>query len=612
MRKPSRNPKKAMLYTLMSCAFLLQLQGNAYATEETEFQLDQVIVTAARVPQTVAATPNNVTVITNQELRNKGARTLADALTGVTGIVVKNYGGTGEPSIAYIWGSDRIVVLVDGKRMNLPQGIGSGSAGVNLNTFLLGDNVERIEVVHGGASVLYGADAVGGVINIITRKTQEPQTTMSAAGGSYGAGYYSLSVSGQEKNTYWQLSGVQETSDGQRSNSAYKGKNGAIRLDQDLSKGEAITFTYDYYDSQAGIPGPLFFPSPASNQDISRHDWSVAYSKVHADGSRTVRYYDNSQIYSGVYYGSRFRHQNTVQSLEYQDNAKLGADNVLTWGVEYRQGKVASTNEQNGLNKDTTRAVYLQDKYRINAASSLAIGLRHDDNNLYGTHLLPQAAYLYEANGNVSYFANWSKVFKAPKFDDLYGDDGYGNTGNPNLKPESGWTAEIGVKGKLSSVTETNISVFKRRLTDAIRWLPDSNSVFHPYNIDSYQATGINLSLTTKMSAVTTADFGYTYLDSSDGNNNNTGESHNTFHVGLNLRNGNVSQSIQGIYQDQSGVKANRIPGNFVVNTHTQFSLDKKTAVYLKVSNLFNRQYQASKGYPANSRTVLLGVRRSL
>lgn len=590
----------------------LLCSSQVWAAEDTNFQLDQVTITAERTNQTVGSTPANVTVITGAELQNKGVRTLADALTGVSGIAVQSYGGAGGKAIPFILGTDRVVVLVDGKRMNLPQGIGVGSGGVDLNTFILGDNIERIEVVHGGASTLYGADAVGGVINIITKKGQSStQTTTTVAGGNYGGRYYALNTGGQENKTHWLLSGVQDSNDGQRTNSAYKGKNASFRLDQDLAKGESLTFTYDYYGSHAGIPGSLSWPSLSDFQDILRHNWSLGYVKEHADGSRIFRYYDNDQIYSGENSGS-FWHKNTVRVFEYQDSAKLNAANLLTWGGEWRKDKVVSTGEGNTLRDDITKAVYIQNQYSFNSAAKLTFGLRRDDNSLYGTHWLPQAAYLYQINAKTSYFANWAKVFKAPKFDDLYGDDGWGDTGNPNLKPETGWTAETGIKSKLSSGSEMTLSVFKRDITDAIRWMEASDFTFHPQNIDRLKTTGFNASLTTKLSPVTTADFGYTYMDSRDQNGDNIGDPRNSFHIGLNIHDGKLTQSIYGIYKDQSGTTLTQVPGHFIVNTNTNYVISKDTSLFLTINNLFNRQYQDVKNYPANGRTVLLGVKQTI
>lgn len=601
--------QKRILLTLAASTCLYT--SPAWAAEEV-FQLDQVIVTADRMAATVNDTASNVTVITGDELKNKGARTLADALTGVSGVVVKRYGGGGEKAIPYIWGTDRVVVLIDGKRMNLPQGIGTGNGGVDLNTFLLGDNIERIEVVHGGASTLYGADAVGGVINVITKKgNSSTPTTATVAGGSYGGRYYGFNTGGQKNKTHWQFSATQDSSDGQRDNSAHKEKNASFRLDQDLAKGENLTFTYDYYGSHAGIPGSLTWSSLTDTQDILRHNWSVGYSKEHADGNRNIRYYDNEQIYSGNNSGS-FRHQNKVRAFEYQDSVRLNEANVLTWGGEWRKDKVVSTGESDGPHDSTTKAVYIQEQYSFNSAAKLTVGLRRDANSLYGTHWLPQAAYLYQINPKTSYFANWSKLFKAPKFDDLYGDDGWGNTGNQNLKAETGWTAETGIKSKLSSSSEMTLSAFKRDITNAIRWLMASDSTFHPQNIDRLKTLGVNASLTTKLSNVTTADFGYTYMDSRDQNDNNIGDPRNSFHIGLNIKQGKLSQSIYGIYVGESGTTSGQVSSHFVANTNTTYELNKNTSMFLKVSNLFDKQYQDVRNYPANGRMIMLGIKQTI
>lgn len=602
--------KKKIAVTLAASTLFCTCQ--AWAAEDTVFQLDQVTVTADRVAQTIGGTAANVTVISGTELDNKGARTLADALTGVSGINVQRYGGTGQKAIPYIFGTDRIVVLLDGKRMNLPQGIGSGAGGIDLNTIVLGDNIEKIEVVRGGASTLYGADAVGGVINIITKKGEgSTRTTVSTGGGNYGAQFYALTTEGQVNKTHWQLSGSQNSHDGQRTNSDYKGKNISLRVDQDVSANETLTFTYDYYGSHAGLPGSLSWPSLTDFQDILRHTWSAAYTKNHTDGNLILRFYDNDQVYSGEN-NSSFRHRNTVKSFEYQDSAKLDANNLLTWGGEWRKDKVISTAEGNKPFDGTTNAFYVQNQHRFSDAAKLIVGLRRDDNSIYGTHLLPQAAYLYQFNERTSYFINWAKVFKAPKFDDLYGDDGYGNTGNPNLKPETGWTAETGIKTRLNTANEITLSVFRRNINNAIRWTVAPDYTYHPHNIDGYKATGVNASFISKLSSVTSTDVGYTYLDSRDKNDNDVGEPRHSYHIGINVNQGKLKQGIYCLFQDKSGTGISQVGNQLIVNTNTNYSIDKNMSVFLTINNLFDKQYQAVKGYPADGRTILLGVKRTI
>jgi len=597
--------------------------GHAWAAEDTSqdtnFQFDKIIVTADRVSQTVGEAPANVTVITGAEIKQKGARTLAEVLTGVSGVSVKAYGDTGQAAYAYIFGTERVVVLVDGIRMNLPQGVSSGAGGIDVNTLLLGDNIDRIEIVRGGASTLYGADAVGGVINIITKKgSNSDKTTATVAGGNYGTRLYELSAGGTENKTHWHLTGTKDTTDGQRSNSAYEGKKAALRVDQDLSENEGLHFTYDYYGSHAGMPDGLSAASSAYSltdfQNVLRHYWSLGYTKQHGAGSRTLRYYDNEQVYSGESYAEVFRHQSTVRALEYQDSAQWSVANLVAWGGEWRQEQVKSTGEQDAWRDRTTKAVYLQNHFQLNTASKLTLGVRRDENNVYGTHWLPQAAYMYQINSKTSYFANWAKTFKAPTFDDLYGYyySGY-MVGNVNLKPESGWTAETGIKSRLSAASELSVSVFKREISDAIEWAYNASSyTWKPENIEQYKATGVNTSIITKLSPQVTTDFGYTYLESCDQTGADVGDPRHSIHLGINVQHENWTQAVYGVYQDKTGTGTSRVGGHFIINANTNYSLKKGTILFLTIKNLLDKPYQEVYDYPASRRTVLFGIKESL
>ena len=492
--------KKQIVLSLAIGTLFVASPVCVYADDDNIFQLDQVEVTANRIEQKVSQSPNDVTIIGGDQLQHKGITNVADALNGVSGVIVESNGGAGGKTIPYILGSDKVVVLIDGKRMNLPQGVAGSHGGVDLSTMMLPGNIDHIEVVRGGGSALYGADAVGGVINIITKKsTGETHSTATVAAGNYGGRLYELTVGGQENKTHWFIGGHQDQNDGQRVNSAYKGKSANIRLDQDLRAGEALSFTYNYYGSHSGNPGSLAYPSSTDYQNILRHDWSLAYTMGHDDGNRTVRYYDNEQLYSGNVSGSDFRHKNKVRAFEYQDSARLNSANLLTWGGEWRKEEVTSTGEGNATHDGVTKALYIQSQFSASQRATWTAGgaMRRDDNSRYGTHWLPKLSFLYQATPQTSYFANWGKVFKAPSFDDLYGDDGWGNTGDPNLRPETGWTADMGVKSKLNDTSEATLSIFKREISDAIRWLPDANNswIYHPYNVDQLTTLGMNLDL---------------------------------------------------------------------------------------------------------------------
>ncbi|EAX48010.1 TonB-dependent receptor [Thermosinus carboxydivorans Nor1] len=603
MNKRTKSLVKRIASTLAMGTLLLV--NPVQAAEDPVFQLDQITVTAARVPQTVATAPGDVTVITGEQLEQKGARNLAEALEGVPGVVVLRNGGPGELAIPYILGTDRIVVLIDGKRMNLPQGIGSGAGGINLNNILLSDNIEKIEIVRGGGSVLYGADAVGGVVNIITKRgTGNVKTIVNSGFGSDATSRFNLSNQGSEKGWHWYITGLKEATEGQRPNSDYRGKNATLRLDRELNETEGLSFTYDYYGSHSGNPGN-YLGSMQGINDYLRHNWSIGYSDKHGDGERVVRFYNNE--HERTYYAlpgmDKYFYKNKVRAIEYQDSAQIDYKNYLTWGSEWRKEVVSTAVYAPDTVRDRIiKAIYLQDQYKLNGRTSATMGMRYDDNSQYGAKWLPKIALAYKADNSTNYFANWGKVFKAPKFDDLYN---WG--GDPDLKPETGWTSEVGVKKRLAVDSEVTFSLFKRDLIDAIDWKQVGPDDWKVQNVHHLTTKGATLSFATKLTQAVSANIGYTYLDSRDENNNQQ-VPYNTFNLGIRLQQGKFSQEIYGKYVS----KTSDVSSYFVWNTTFNYTMTKGQSLYLTISNLFNKHYQEVPGYPAQERAIFLGIKQSL
>ena len=602
--------QQAILCALAVSALLSQASSITYAAEQEEFGFDQVVVTANRVPQTVASTPADVTVITAKQIEQKGARNLADALEGVPGVVVARNGGPGEISVPYILGTDRVVVLMDGKRINIPQGIGSGNGGVNLSTIMVADNIERIEIVRGGNSVLYGADAVGGVINIVTKKgVGKAKTQVDIGGGSNSTSKFNVYHQGEENGWHWYVTGTQENTDGQRPLSDYKGKNSTFRLDKDLSKTENLSMDFDYYSSHAHTPGNITGTWAPTIEDYLRHNWSIAYSDKHVDGEKTIRFYNNQQERTSVIpaFFSQYLYKNNVRALEYQDSAKVNDRNDITWGGEWRKETVTTADYGTTPNHDRIiNAVYLQDRYKINDRTSSIVGMRYDHSDQYGTNWLPEISVIHEIDKQTSYFVNWDKVFKAPKFDDLYTpfDSRWGG-GDPNLKPETGWSAETGIKKQLSKESDVTVSLFKRELNDAIKWVASGNQ-YNAENIEHLTDQGATVAFATRLSPVLLANIGYTYLDSRDEANKQQAP-YNTLNIGVKLQQGKFTQNINGRYVE----KNNDVASYSVWDTSLNYAMSKNQSLYFNGANLFNKKYQVVNGFVAQERSIFFGIRQS-
>lgn len=271
--------RKKLLVCLLSLGSIIPL-NLASAEELEEFTLDPIVVTATRTVSRNMDIPASMTVISPEEIQNKGAVTLADALEGLPGVSVVRYNGRSGAAYVFLNGTDQVVMLIDGVRINSVQGVASGTGGVNLNGYgINAETIERIEVMRGGGSSLYGADAVGGVIQIFTKAGSEKTFNyFGAAFGNQDQQLYKVGTSGKYKKYSWRLSGNFYETDGYRLNGNSRDKDLSIRLDRDTNGGK-LFFTYDHNSKKAGYPGSLAFPSLTDNGLVINNRFSLAYQK---------------------------------------------------------------------------------------------------------------------------------------------------------------------------------------------------------------------------------------------------------------------------------------------------------------------------------------------
>ena len=570
----------------------------AKAEELAEFTLDPIVVTATRTVSRNMDIPAGATVITAIDLENKGAITLADAFRGVPGMSVSSRGGYGAngQAIAYIGGSKAVVVFIDGVRMNDVQGIASDEAGVDLNRFGIDPNmIDRMEVVRGGGSVLYGADAIGGVINIFTKKgSGTPVTNIGVAVGHDEQKMFRLGNSGSNKDFHWRINGTFFESDGYRENGFNRNKDFSLRVGHDVNNGGEVFFSYDLAEHKYGFPGPINAPTLNDNGTSTYHIFTTGYRK----DDFSVQYYHKEKQYKGIEF-TFFKHTETSDGLMYQDSAEAGENHLLTWGVDLRVASIKSTLyvPANEKHKRWTDAYFLQDTITIGRKWLITPAVRFERNNDFGDRWLPKVGAVYKAGKDLSFYANWGKVFISPNFDQMY--TGFG-MGNPNLRPETGWAMELGAKKILNDKHEVNISFFKRNLKDHIIYLPPT---FQATNVVSYDAIGAVFGWTGKFGKHVTVNTNYTYvnIDASQ----QVYEAKNQFYIGVNYENKKFKQALS--LESLSAIDNTPLGGHTVVNSVTQYQVAKNQRVYLNVYNLLDKKYAYYENYPANGISFLLG-----
>ncbi|MEG6585158.1 TonB-dependent receptor plug domain-containing protein [Dendrosporobacter sp. 1207_IL3150] len=620
---------KNIIYTcILGSTILLQSMPTTYANQEggEQFYLDQVVVTANRISTKVSETAANVEIISREQLEKGNYRNLGEVLQHLPGIHVRSYGTPGSNSAAFINGSEQIIVMIDGRRMNLPNGIGGfGMSTAKLSSFVGIENIERIEIVKGGKSALYGADAVGGIINIITKQGEKNETTLKVAGGNWDSSSISLTNEGRHGDSGWYFStdirNIGNYSDGNSKTVNHTGSDQdayTLRLDQKINDGD-LTFSYEYFrdESQGNAIAQKFDKTQQNN-------WDLAYkNRNDDDNGYQARYYQNTnnRRYDGA------GHDVTVSGFNYQTDNKVTDKHLFTAGLDWRQDKIKST-EYGNKQTDLT-GLYVQDKWDLNNKVGVVLGVRYDNHDVYGNQTTPQASLNYKVSDKTSYYVSWGEVFNAPRFDDLYwphsvetwGSTTYTYDGNPNLKPETGWSSDFGIKHKFDSTTSGKFTYFYRKLDDAIAWKDIStvpnNQHWVPSNVDKRKAEGIELQLSKNFNQALQGYVGFSYLNIQ----NKSGDSDykkdakvpdKTWNVGVLYSQDKISADIKGtalMRRENYDYNQFIAKSYWLWDSNINYKLDNSRTVFLTVNNIFDAYYDGVAGYPNGGRSFLLGVR---
>ncbi|EIW19098.1 vitamin B12 transporter [Pelosinus fermentans] len=629
--------KKAMIYACIVSGFISLPVSGAYATEseETEsYSFDQLVVTANRVPTKLSEVAANVTVITKGQIEKGNYHNVGEVLQHIPGVQIGSNGTPGSISAAFINGSEQVVVMIDGRRMNLPNGIGGfGMATSNLTGLIGIENIERIEIVKSGRSALYGADAVGGVINIITKKGEKNQTTVKIAGGNWNGDNYTLINEGKEGNLSWFFTAdkrqMGDYSDGNNKLYRYTGSDQeayTLRLDQKINNGN-LSFTYENFDHQNEAKVKNKY------ENTNQHNWDFTYTEnLSTKTDYQIKFYQNAnhRVGLGDNTWERYDHDVRTKGFNYQLNSKIDEQNMLTAGIDWRKDEIESSDYKS---KDSTvKAIYLQDRWNITNKFSILPGLRYDNSDTYGNKTTPQLGANYKQSDRTTYYASWGKVFQTPRFDDLYwpssvdpADSYYPGSpethydGNPALKPETGWSAEIGVNHKFDNTLEGNFSAFTRRLNDAIAWKNVSTNpaieYWTPSNVDKQKADGFELQLTKQLTSKIKTSIGYNYLhvrnktqyDSDFVRDKNIADE--TWNIGMSYSSKKINADIRGT------AVMGRTNSEFIEKSYwlwdanLNYKLDKSNTAFLTVNNILDKYYDTAAGKPCGGRNYMIGLK---
>jgi outer membrane cobalamin receptor len=594
--------------------------GSIVFAQEKNVTLNEIVVTATKTEKELKDVTQSVTVVTAAELRNSGATNTAEALRTVTGVFLTDQGTPGSLATLSIRGSSysQVLVLLDGVRMNSPR-----DAGADLSALPVAlDDIERIEIVRGSSSALYGADAVGGVVNIITKKPVGTVSRISGAAGSNGYDNLQLSTSLRKGAGYYSVSGSRETSDGYRLNSDLEQWIVNGRAGYDVSKDTSFDVTANYIGKENGAPGSLQFPSLYARQ-LERDlvlgaSFRTRLSKVldlKVSGSRNedlLRYQDAFPAFGPPPINSQ--HTSVSKAGEVQVNWLAGSWNIFSLGYEQRKDSLHSTDS--GQHATTNDAWFLQDEMSLGDSLIVVVGGRKDKHSVYGDRFSPRtsARYLVAGSGTIIR-ASYGKSFRAPTFNDLYWNDPF-SVGNPNLKPESAKEYEAGIEQPFGPGNRIKLTGFRRKVTDLIIW---NLLVFpiKPENIGKADIKGAEAEAAFRFSDTVGLGANYTYLKAID---DVTGDKiYNTLYPKNQVK-GHIDISLDAdvhLFTEVRSVE-NYVPAGAPAWRYTVVDAkiaqkfgrrsDAKGEIYFAMTNIFDRKYEVVQGYPMPPKEIRGGI----
>jgi vitamin B12 transporter len=627
-----------------------------YGAEPPEATLPPVFVTSTRTEIPLEQVTTSASVITAKDIEAQQAETVLEVLRGAPGLAVVQSGSRGTNTNVFIRGaeSDHVLVLLDGVEVN------STTVGAFNFAHLTTENIERIEVLRGAGGTLYGSQAIGGVINIITKRGRGPmELSLSAEGGNASTHRETVNLSGQLGKLGYALSAARLASDGFRSfNDDYRNLHASGRLDYKFTDDTALKGIWQFFKTDVGlfnsnnfVPGGRDPNSrEASSQYLGKLEWEQRILEAwdyRVSGSIFKEHIKDSDdpdpLSDCAFFGfpcdsrtrSRFRPQ--ISTAEFQTNYRLGDWSTTTFGTEFKRRKASTSSSSDGFSLgEINKAIrnvgyYLEEQIKLFGDRLIVIpGVRLDDHQTFGTEWSPSfsSAYLFREAGT-KLKAGYAEGFKAPTLNELFFPAGFGCAafGNPDLGPEKSWEINAGIEQSLfSERVKLGATYFHREVSDLIGTGPtpdptDPGFCVRAENLGKARFDGVEWSIALKIFQFLSVNATYTYLDwdTSDGRllrrprhfgNVNMNYLYDRFRI-------NFDANLIGRRDDTDSVTGGNITkGGYVrfdlagsYRLPVSMALMKDVSLFGKIENLFNKRYEEADGFRARPLNFLLGLR---
>jgi len=614
---------------LVVMAAMLCSKGVFGAEQTKSYTGDEMVVSATKTLNSISDTGgSSVTVITSEEIKNSGKQSVEEVIKGTAGIDVASNGGIGTHSSIFLRGADEknTLLLIDGVPANDPS---DANRAPNFSNLML-DNIDRIEIVRGTVSFLYGSNASAGVINIITKKgTSTPESYAGMEGGSYGTYKLYAGTSGEQgilnyaigisrlktdgfsavdqNNKYINPTGKTFEKDGY-DNSTFSGNFG-IKVNEHISLETVLRYTkssvaYDGYPL-VDQPGLYLDSEQLSSRFALKMNYKPLVSTLYYTVMDQGRNYLDSGAVSSKYNGHRY-------DIGWQGDLTATENNTVSVGLNYQYENMRAESFGNyaslldsGIG---STSVFLQDQWRLGSLK-LVGGIRYEDHEQFGSKTTYRFAPSYTINDTVLKFS-YGSGFRAPSLYELYSP--YGNT-KLTAETSAGWDA--GFEQKVSDRLKFGATYFRMDYDNRIDF--DLSTYTYAQVAGITKTLGVENFVEWRPVDPVLLALTYTYTSTEDplGSELVRRPKHKVGLTGTRKLSSKVKVSTNmqwvGTRQD-NGVNGNskgELPSYFLLNVTGSYQLADKVELYGRVDNVFNNYYEEAWGYATPGRSAYAGIK---
>jgi len=580
-----------------------------FADDSTDAtQLDPIVVTASKSEEKASAVPARITIIQPQILEQSPIASLPDLLMTEAAINMVQSGGYGQSASIFLRGaeSDQTLILRDGVRLN------SNSSGAAALPFIDTTDIKQIEILKGPASVLYGTDAIGGVVQLVTKvptkssvfttnEVGENKTYKSLVGADIAENGFYAQIRGQRLET--DGTPVKEIVDAPNASFDQKGfstkfgvekENFAASIDYSKNKGNSA------YDNSGNL----------TNQDFQNEVINLKGKFNFTDqielNTRLSQFKDDTEQKDANYLGTYdFVHSKT-QEAEIYNKWNFTNNQNLMIGITHRknEGDVVSFGSPYKEDVNST-GYFIQHQYNQSGLNT-QVGVRLEDNEKFGTHTVAQGAIRYQLLPLTSVYANIGSAFKAPTLNDLYG---FG--GNQDLKPEESLSYEIGFDQQLAYNIRTGLSLYTTKVDNLINY-----GISQMENVDKAKFEGAEAYIKWQGENLYT-NLGFNYVRSKD---ENTGEDLSRRpRQNISLTTGWQDEKyalsatvVANSKYDNTAYDTVSVPGHLRIDMHGQYTINEHLQVFSNIQNIgdvkYRTAYSSGSYYINGGRLASVGV----